>query len=84
MINVALSDFWYILNANILVSSKGIVTLKNLYFHIFFYAIQGSFFVAKESRQFRQQKSPWCLEVMPLNNADSLLQDNAIVVVLQT
>ena len=36
------------------------------------------FSVRKEQRQFKQQKSPLCFEVIPFDNADDLLlQDNA-------
>ena len=38
--NGALSDFWYWLISNILVSSKGIITLQRVVFLILFYAIQ--------------------------------------------
>ena len=68
--NGALSDFWYCLNSNILVSSEGISTLQiSLFLHAFLCDSS-----LQEWKQFKMQgktKSLWCLEVIPVNNADS-------------
>ena len=39
--------------------------------HPYFFMQFNLFSVVKEWRQLRQQKSLWCLDVIPLNNADS-------------
>ena len=65
--------------SNISVSSKGIIMLKKSLLTHTFWCDWSLFSVAKEWKQFRQQKSPQCLEVILLNNANSFwLQDNAI------
>ena len=70
MKSAALSDFWYWLNVNVLLSSKSIIILqKSFLCTMRFYAI--SVFDLKEWRQIRQQKSPSCLDVIPRNNVDN-------------
>ena len=81
------SDFMYWLNFNILFFSVGITIPQNsfTYFvckrflHTFSWDLS-LFYVLKEWRQFKQWKSSWSIDVVPLNNVDNfLLQDNAIL-----
>ena len=51
-------------------SSERIITLQKSLFLYTFLCDLIFFSVAKEWTQFRQ-KSPWCVEAIPFNNADS-------------
>ena len=65
-----LSDFIYCLNSNIVSFSEGIaIPQKSLFLHALLWDLS-LFSVLKEWRQFKQQKSPWCFEVYPDNNAE--------------
>ena len=80
IINGPLSDFWYWLNSNILVSSEGIKCYKNLYFHILFYEILICFLLQKNDGNWDKKHHHGVLGIMALNNDDSfLLKDNTIL-----
>ena len=52
--NGALSDFWYWLNANFLMSSESIIMLQKKFFSHGFLCDSSLFFVGKEWKKFRQ------------------------------
>ena len=61
------------------------IYIKKIFISVCFFMQFKFFSLAKEWSQFRQQKSFWCLDVIPLNNADSfLLQKNVIFVCLES
>ena len=70
--NYILSDIWYWLNSNILESSEDIIKSQKCLFLYTFSWDSCLFSIEKEQKQFRQQKLPCCLEVIPVNNAASV------------
>ena len=69
--NDTLSDLWYWLNSNVLVSPEGIITLHKSLFPQTFWCDSILSFVLKEWREFKQQKSSLFFDIIPLNNANT-------------
>ena len=67
----SIKHFWYSLNSNILVSWEDVRTLQKVLLAHTFLCDSSFFSYLKEWRQFRPEKPPWCLAVIPLNNAAS-------------
>ena len=79
IIDSVLWNFCYLLNTNVLVSSKGSTVQKITKIFIFtYFFLQSKFaFCSKWMKTVKQQNSLSCFDVIPLNNADNfLLQDN--------